>query len=281
MKLPKATSEVEKLTANTACYQACSVRACNRSDTGCYMERKLHWKSQCMLLAEALSVHVVIHLLTRQQNKEMIHSAFTICEFCKISDFHIMFISSWRHLTYLDYLSSESIFQPAGHHFPTAFLHKESGSLIHGRRLNRCGRSSNQSSHRWKLQTVNLALKLKVFSNLWFPNLLLVMNLKREKVFHSKYWSTKSTKKKYSSCSCTNSKAGLFHRSLSRCYSNTRARFCNPLFKHQSQGVKAGQRKTCAIRSCDLVKKKNTFHEQNLVFKHIPQGEQLFQPFCI
>lgn len=31
--------------------------------------------------------------------------------------------------------------------------------------------------------------------------------------------------------------------------------FCNPLFKHQSEGVKVGQRKTCEIRSCDMVRK--------------------------
>lgn len=85
-----------------------------------------------------------------------------------------------------------------------------------------------------------------------------------------------STRKQYSPGSCTNSKAEVFYRSLSCCYSNTRARFCTPLFKHQSKGVKAGQRKTCGIRSCDMAKKiplsmkgtlfSNTFHKVSSSF---------------
>lgn len=69
VKLPKAKSEAEQkgqLSDITACYQACNVQACNRSNIGFYTERKLHGKYQCMVLAKALSVHVTIHLLTRQ-----------------------------------------------------------------------------------------------------------------------------------------------------------------------------------------------------------------------
>lgn len=63
-----------------------------------------------------------------------------------------------------------------------------------------------------------------------------------------------SIKKKYSSGNCTSSKAGVFYRSLSCCYSNSRAWFCNPLFKHQSKGGESWPGKN-VIRSCDKVKK--------------------------
>lgn len=127
MKLPKAVSEAEQkgqLSGSTACHQACDEWACNRSDIGFYTERKLHWKSQCTVLAKALSVHTIIHLLNRRQNKEMIHSAFSSWEFFKISDFYITFISSWQCLTYLVYLSSKSALQLVGHHLPILYLKK-------------------------------------------------------------------------------------------------------------------------------------------------------------
>lgn len=249
MKLPKAMSEAEQkgqLSDSTASYQAC-----NRSHTGFYRERKLHWKSPRMVLAKALSLHGINHLLNRQQNKEMIHSAFSICEFCKFSDFYIIFISSWQRLAYLDYFSSERILQPAICPLPS-FINREGAWSVAEDWTGAIG-SSKQNSDQSELQTVNPALKLTLFLKLWFLNLQLVMNLKHYQVV--KRNTPPAVKRNIPPAVVPalrlDSSTGLSAAAIQ----TLGARFCNPLFEHQSEGVKVGQRKTCVIRSRDMVKK--------------------------
>lgn len=235
--MPEAEQKGE-LSDSTACYQAS-----NRSHTGFYRERKLHWKSPRMVLAKALPLHGINHLLNRQQNKEMIHSAFAICEFCKISDFYIMFICSWQRLVYRDYFSSESILQPAICPLLSFINRARAWSIAED--WTGVVRSSKRNSDQSELQTANPALRLTLFLKLWFLNLQLVMNLKHYQVVK------RNIPPAVVPALRLDSSTGLSAAAIQ----TLGARSCNPLFEHQSEGVKVGQRKTCVIRSRDMVKK--------------------------
>lgn len=153
-----------------------------------------------------------------------------------------MFISSLQHPTCLDYLCPESAFQPVGLWifcviFPLLSSIMRAGAWS----IDQGGGSSHQNPRQPEYH-FKPSFKTKALFKAAIPKSTISHELE----------ALVNTKEKYSSESCTDTKAGLFCRSLSCCCSDAQAQSCSPLFKHQSK-QEVCQRKACKIRSCDLV----------------------------